>query len=112
MAIQQKQVEVKGEMYMLSSIPADKAFLMSPKIMKVGLGIGGGEQGMVQTLSLLEDPQYLQLAKDLVASASKGSMVINFNQEFTHELDKLYLLLLEIVKFNFESVFKMLGFGE
>jgi hypothetical protein len=53
------------------------------------------------------------LIKELVASsATKGSMAINFDMEFSGEYGKLFTLVKEIVEFNYGSVFTLFGSEE
>lgn len=116
MAIQQKQVTVKGTEYLLTHIPAIRGTRMLKQIIKlVGPSFAKfqQEQNLGGAMSVLFDnldaAGVEQLIIDLVASANKGSVGINFDMEFAGEYDKLYLLVKEIVEFNFGSVFTLFG---
>lgn len=113
--IQQKTVVVKGESYLLTHIPASRGFTILKQIGKIaGPSIGAWQSGgmgaaVEAVFSNLDNANVEQLVKDLVNSAAKGSMAINFDTEFAGEYDKLFLLVQEVVEFNFGSVFTLLG---
>jgi len=72
---------------------------------------GGGDLGAALNI-LFEnlDQNVEQLIVELVGSCSKGNGVgLNFDMEFAGEYDKLFLLVKEVVEFNFGSVFTLLG---
>ncbi|MNG33800.1 hypothetical protein D3C84_1201320 [compost metagenome] len=52
------------------------------------------------------------LIKELIQTVSKSNMAINYDMEFAGEYDKLFLLVQEVVEFNFGSVFTLLGSDE
>ena len=116
MAIQQKTVNVKGTDYLLTHIPAIRGTRLLKQIVKlVGPSfatfqkqqdLGGAMNILFENLDSVGVEQLLQ---ELVASANKGSVALNFDMEFAGEYDKLFLLVKEIVEFNFGSVFTLLG---
>lgn len=115
MAIQQRNVTVKGTEYILTHIPAENGLVVLKQLTKlIGPAFAkmtDGDVGQVvdAILDNLDKTDVVQLATRLVSSASKGSMAINFNNEFAGEYDRLYLLIKEIVEWNFGSVFQLLG---
>lgn len=118
MAIQQKEVFVNGETYLLTQLPGMTGLKLGKQLIKT-LGPAfavmqgeGQEAGIGKALNVLFDnlddnAEALIIA--LVTSASKGSVAINFNTEFAGNYDTLFLLVKEIVEFNYGSVFQMLG---
>lgn len=116
--IQQKVVTVRDTEYMLTHLPATKGVRILKHLGKlVGPAIGsyqsGGIPAAVEVLfSNIESVDVEALIKELVGSASKGSMAINFDMEFAGQYDKLMLLVQEVVEFNFGSVFTLLGSDE
>lgn len=124
MAIKQKTAVIKGEEFLLTSIPALAGVRILKELMKLGGPAfaafqaksddqGASAEGLALAIeALLENldkSPVEQLAVDLISSATKGNMAINFNLEFSGEYDKLFLLLKEIVEFNFGSVFTLFG---
>lgn len=116
MAIMQKTVTVKGTEYLLTHIPAIRGTRVLKQIVKlVGPCFAQFQkaQDLSGAMSILFDNLDAvgveALIQELVASANKGSVSINFDMEFAGEYDKLFLLVKEIVEFNFGSVFTLLG---
>lgn len=116
--IQQKTVNVRGTDYMLTHLPATKGVRVLKQLGKlVGPAIGSYQSaGIPAAIAVLfeniESVDVENLIKELVGSASKGSMGINFDMEFAGQYDKLMLLVQEVVEFNFGSVFTLLGSEE
>lgn len=115
MAIQQKTVQVLGTDYMLTHFPAMRGTRVLKQLTQlIGPSLatlqGGGDLGAALNI-LFEnlDGNVEQLIVELVSTASKGSMAINFDMEFAGAYDKLFLLVKEVVDFNFGSVFTLLG---
>lgn len=116
MAIQQKEVVINGEVYLLTQLPGMTGLKLGKQLIKI-LGpsfamLQGEDASIAKALNILFDnlddnAEALIIA--LVTSASKGSVAINFNTEFAGEYDKLFMLVKEIVEFNYGSVFQMLG---
>lgn len=117
--IGQKTVNIKGDSFLLTHLPATKGIKVMKQIGKLsGPAIGAmtKEAGLMGALQALFDNidsvDVESLIRELVNSASKGSVGINFDMEFAGQYDKLYLLVKEIVEFNFGSVFTLIGSGE
>lgn len=118
MAILQKEVMINGEQYLLTQLPGMTGLKLGKQLIKT-LGpafavLQGEDASVTQALNILfenldDNAEALIIA--LVSSASKGSVAINFNTEFAGQYDKLFLLVKEIVEFNYGSVFQMLGSG-
>jgi len=132
--IEQKRVEINNVEYTLNTIVATKALALQPSIMKlIGRSLVAffdGQDGTAKTAeaqaklegevmkkivdTLIEDVEkvnIVDLAKNLIAcGATKGTMTINFDNEFTGNLGTLYKLLFEIIKLNYLSVFTSGGF--
>lgn len=127
--IEQKRVDINGVEYTLNTIVATKALALQPSIMKlIGRSLVAffeGNDGSAKTTdaiaklegevmkkivdTLIEDVEkvnIVDLAKNLIAcGATKGTMSINFDNEFTGNLGTLYKLLFAIIKMNFLDVF-------
>lgn len=127
--IEQKRVDINGVEYTLNTIVATKALALQPSIMKlIGRSLVAffeGNDGSAKTPAdvaklegevmkkivdtLIEDVEkvnIVDLAKNLIAcGATKGTMSINFDSEFTGNLGTLYKLLFAIIKMNFLDVF-------
>lgn len=113
--IQQKTVNVMGTEYLLTHMPAIRGTRMLKRLVKLvgpAMATFQKEQDLSGAMTALFDnldDNVEALLVELVASANKGSMVINFDNEFAGEYDRLFLLVKEIVEFNFGSVFSLLG---
>lgn len=127
--IEQKRVDINGVEYTLNTIVATKALALQPSIMKlIGRSLVAffeGNDGSAKTPdavaklegevmkkivdTLIEDVEkvnIVDLAKSLIAcGATKGTMSINFDNEFSGNLGTLYKLLFAIIKMNFLDVF-------
>lgn len=116
--IEQKQVVVCGESFTITQLPATKGIRILKQIGKLaGPAMAGyQEDGLMKALgSLFENMDQIDvesIIKELVNSASKGSMAINFDMEFAGKYDKLFNLVKEILEFNFGSVFTLFGSEE
>lgn len=115
MAIGQKQVTILGTDYLLTHFPAMRGTRVLKQLTKlIGPSFatlqGGGDLGAALNILFDNlDQNVEQLIVELVSTASKGSVGINFDMEFAGEYDKLFLLVKEVVEFNFGSVFTLLG---
>ncbi|MBN41992.1 MAG: hypothetical protein CL573_00650 [Alphaproteobacteria bacterium] len=113
--IQQKTVTVNGTEYMLTHMPATKGVKALKMIVKlVGPAFAsmqkGGIPAAIEALfDNIDAVDVEELLKGLVSTASKGNMAINYDSEFAGEYDKLFLLVQEVVEFNFGSVFTLFG---
>ena len=132
--IKQERVEINNVEYTLNTIVATKALALQPSIMKlIGRSLVAffdGQDGSAKTPAdvaklegevmkkivdtLIEDVEkvnIVDLAKNLIAcGATKGTMTINFDNEFSGNLGTLYKLLFAIIKMNYLSVFMQDGF--
>lgn len=114
--IEQKTVNIQGTDYLLTQIPAIRGMRLGKQLIKLvgpafatfqrDQDLGGAVTALLENLDAVGVEQ---LIVDLVSSANKGSMGIQFDSEFAGEYDKLYLLVKEIVEFNYGSVFTLLG---
>lgn len=114
--IQQKEINIKGEVYTLTHFNGMVGLKLGKQLIKT-LGpsfaaLQGADASVAKALEILfenldDNSEALIIA--LVTGATKGNMAINFNVEFAGEYDKLFLLVKEIVEFNYGSVFQILG---
>ena len=127
--IKQERTEINGIEYTINTIVATRALSLQPQLMKlIGRSLVAffeGNDGSAKTAeaiaklegevmkkivdTLIEDVEkvnIVDLAKNLIAcGATKGTMSINFDNEFTGNLGTLYKLLFAIIKMNFLDVF-------
>lgn len=123
MAIKQKEVNILGETYMLTSIPGMTGLKLGKQLVKtlgpaftaaVGEDLGGKmdiSKGLQVLFENIDDNAEALIIALVTTGATKGTVAINFNTEFAGEYDKLFLLVKEVVEFNYGSVFQMLGSG-
>lgn len=118
--IGQKVVVIKDTEYLLTHIQAGRGVVLMKHLSKlIGPAVSKmvtkeGEEvdisGIINAiLENLDNTDIEELCKRLMTGATRGSMAINFDIEFAGEYDKLYMLLKEIVEFNFGSVFQLFG---
>ncbi|WOZ57485.1 tail assembly chaperone [Pseudomonas phage vB_PseuGesM_254] len=124
MAIQQKPVTIQGTEFLISHLPTTRGITVMKQLVKVaGPAMAkfdsSGEEGTAiagvigAVLDNLDQVDVENLIKQIVSSATlKNGMAIQFETEFAGAYDKLYLLLKEVVEFNFGSVFTLFGSGE
>ena len=116
MAIKQKTVEINGTTYLLNQFPATKGISVMKQLMRLCGPSANAlftDNNYTKALELLvenvEAVNAEELLKLLVATASKGSVSVNFDEEFAGEYGNLMLLCKEVVVFNFGNVFQFLG---
>lgn len=120
--IKQKTCTIGGEEFILNTIPATKGIkllkqltkLIGPSFSELMKQNDGGDinpmsVAIEKLFENLDAVDVEALVKELVTSASKGSVAINFDMEFAGEYGKLFMLVKEIVEFNFGSVFTLFG---
>jgi hypothetical protein len=119
--LKQQTVNVEGTDYLLTAYPATKGLKYQKKLAKVLLPafaeITKNSQSEEQAISIaleklaenLDDLDEEMLKEMVVLGATKGGMQINFDFEFSTDYAKLFNLLKELIKFNFASVFTVLG---
>lgn len=137
--IEQKNVSIQGNDYMLTQFKASLGLkymkqltkLLGPAFIELqkaadttdikGKGAEAAkakkeEDAMMQAAMVLIDSmdnvEVESLVQALVMNgATKGTMSINFDMEFAGKYDVLFELIKEIVSFNFGNVFSKLGSG-
>lgn len=122
---EQKEVQVMGDTYLLNQFGALEglkyqkalAAVIMPAIAEIssrddlseGEAISIGLNKLSENIDKLDETMIQAM---VVRGATKGSVTINFDNEFAGKYNKLFMLLKEIVMFNFGSVFTMLGSEE
>lgn len=112
--IAQKTVNIKGQDYTITHLPASRGVRVLKQIGKLvgpaftSLQANGTAGAIAALFDNIDSVDVETLIKELVASASKGSVAINYDMEFAGAYDKLFLLVQEVVEFNFGSVFTLL----
>lgn len=119
--LKQKTVTINGEDFLLTTMPATKGLKVLKQITKlIGPSFGeltkGAESNenviapaIQKLVENLDEVEVEMLVKEMVSSATKGSITINFDSEFSGEYGKLFHLVKEIAEFNFGSVFTLVG---
>lgn len=116
MAIQQKDVIIGEDVFMLTQMSATKGIRVLKQLIKlVGPAaaeifqegnVGGAVDKLVENMDSVDVESLL---KELVATASKQNIAINFDNEFAGDYAKLLKLSKEVVEYNFGNVFTLLG---
>ena len=123
MAIRQKTIEVNGSEYLITQLGAIKGTrvlkeltkLVGPAFAKLQTKDAVGQSGTLgDALGILfenlDNANIEGIIMELANTVSKanGSAIV-FDMEFAGEYDKLYLVLKEVLEFNFGSVFTLFG---
>lgn len=123
--IQQKEITLDGDTYMITQFPATKGIkilkqivkLVGPSFAELSKASEGKAEADVVSVALdklfdnLDEVDVEALVKELVSGASKNSVSVNFDMEFAGKYEKLFKLVREIVEFNYGSVFTLVGSG-
>lgn len=122
---EQKTVQVQGEEYVLTQFGAIEgikyqkalAKVLLPAFVEVSKVENQSQEsaillGMAKLAENLDQIDEKMIEAVVVRGATKGSMAINFDNEFAGNYTKLFELFKEIVMFNFGSVFTMFGTEE
>lgn len=116
MAIKQKHVNILGTDYIITHFPAIRGTRVLKQLTKlIGPSFatlqGGGDLGAALNILFDNlDNNVEQLIVELIATCGKDNgIAINFDMEFAGEYNRLFLLVKEVVEFNFGSVFTLLG---
>lgn len=120
--LNQKTVLIGDTEYLLTQFPATAGIKYQKKLAKILLPalaeiikaqetegaspVGVALSKIAENIDQVEE----ELIKEMIAKgASKGSMSINFDQEFAGNYDNLFELIKAIVEFNFSSLFTKLA---
>lgn len=120
--IEQRDVNINGVDYKITQFPATQALGIEAKLVKL-LGPaflemqkaeeGKEEDALSRALNVLimnmDKVDVVSLVKELVSRVTKGTMTINFDQEFAGKTGGIWELVKEVVMFNFGDVFSKLG---
>lgn len=123
MAIKQKNVTVNGSEYMITQLGAIKGTrvlkevtkLVGPAFAKLQTKDAAGQGGTLgDALGILfenlDNANIEGIIMELANTVTKpNGSAITFDMEFAGEYDKLYLVLKEVMEFNFGSVFTLFG---
>jgi hypothetical protein len=128
MIIQDHEVVINDETFLIQPFPAFKGLVNLKKLVKIvgpsmtslfnaesDVAVDSIETANIsKAVSLLvenfEDGDVENLIRDLVKSVSKDGNPINFDTEFMADYGKLLSLVIEVVKANYSSVFQLGGF--
>lgn len=114
--IEQKEVTIKGEKYLMTQFGGIKGVKLGKRVGRILLPIIGaamtegdesGAGGIIQVIVDNLDHLDEQLIMELVSSVTKGGVAIDFDKEFAGNYDTLFMLLQEVIEFNFNSLFQM-----
>jgi hypothetical protein len=116
MALKQTTVTIKDTEFLITSFPATKGIKYLKQLSKLigpsfsALSKEGGSVGdaLEALFDNIDQVNVEELIKGLVTDgATKGSVSINFDLEFSAEYDKLFELVKAVVEHNYSSVFTM-----
>lgn len=119
----QLNVTVKDVDYIINAFKGKQGFLLKAKLLKVvapalaAIKASAEDADMIsvitavvsEVLDKIDEGDTLDLIIELLSSVYKGSVKVNFDTEFSQNYAAIYLLLAEVIKFNYKDVFQMLG---
>lgn len=119
----QLNVTVKDVDYIINAFKGKQGFLLKAKLLKIvspALGAlrGAAEDAdmvsvitavVTEVVNRIDESETLDLIIELLSNVYKGSVKLNFDTEFAQNYSAIYLLLAEVIKFNYKDVFQTLG---
>lgn len=119
----QLNVTVKDVDYIINAFKGKQGFILKAKLLKVvapalsAIKAAAEDTDMIsvitgvvsEVLDKIDEGDTLDLIIELLSSVYKGSVKVNFDTEFSQNYSAIYLLLAEVIKFNYKDVFQMLG---
>ena len=119
----QHNVTIKDVDYIINAFKGKQGFLLKAKLLKVispalaALRGTAEDADMVaiitavvsEVVSRIDESETLDLIIELLSNVYKGSVKLDFDKEFTQNYSAIYLLLAEVVKYNYKDVFQTLG---
>src|SRR5690554_4584419 len=114
--IQQKKLTIEGEEYMITQFGAVKGVKLAKRVAKLAgpvlSAFVGQEEGLMavieKVLLSLDDVDFENLAVELMSGVTKNNMALNFDMEFAGRYHVLIKLMMEVIAFNYGSVFTLL----
>lgn len=119
----QHNVTVKDVDYIINAFKGKQGFLLKARLLKVispalaALRGTAEDADMVsiitavvsEVVNRIDEGETLDLIIELLSNVYKGSVKVNFDTEFAQNYSAIYLLLAEVVKYNYKDVFQTLG---
>ena len=119
----QHNVTVKDVDYIINAFKGKQGFILKAKLLKVispalaALRGTAEDADMVaiitavvsEVVSRIDESETLDLIIELLSNVYKGSVKLDFDKEFSQNYSAIYLLLAEVVKYNYKDVFQTLG---
>lgn len=119
----QHNVTVKDVDYIINAFKGKQGFILKAKLLKVvspalaALRGAAEDADMVSVITAvvsevvnrIDEGETLDLIIELLSNVYKGSVKVNFDTEFAQNYSAIYLLLAEVVKYNYKDVFQTLG---
>lgn len=115
--IEQKEVTVKGDKYLITQFGGIRGVKYGKRVAKIilpilsvvfsqegeDINIGRIMDVVVDNIDQLDE----QLIQELMQNVSKNGTSIDFDKEFAGNYDTLFILLQEVIEFNFQSLFQL-----
>ena len=119
----QHNVTIKDVDYIINAFKGKQGFILKAKLLKVispalaALRGTAEDADMVaiitavvsEVVSRIDESETLDLIIELLSNVYKGSVKLDFDKEFSQNYSAIYLLLAEVVKYNYKDVFQTLG---
>lgn len=120
----QLNVNVAGNDYTINAFKGKQGFLLKAKLLKIVSPALAALKGVSEDADFtavvaaivsevadkIDEVETLDLIEQLFSGVYKGnSTKLNFDTEFAQNYSAIYLLLAEVIKFNYKDVFQTLG---
>lgn len=120
----QHNVNIAGNDYTINAFKAEQGFLLKARLLKIAAPALAALKTVAEDADLvavvaaivsgvadqMDEVATLDLIKQLFSGVYKGnSQKVNFDTEFAQNYSAIYLLLAEVIKFNYKDVFQTLG---
>lgn len=115
----QKIVHIGDETYVINPFLTTKGLRVKAKLVKylgssLSAALSAEDEGTVVDLiagvfAEITEDQYVELIKEILSNVTKNNMNIDFDKEFALNYGNLFKLVKEVLEFNYNDLFSLLG---
>lgn len=115
----QKIVHIGDETYVINPFLTTKGLRVKAKLVKylgssLSAALSAEDEGTVVDLiagvfAEITEDQYVELLKEILSNVTKNNMSIDFDKEFALNYGNLFKLVKEVLEFNYNDLFSLLG---
>lgn len=115
----QKIVHIGDETYVINPFLTTKGLRVKAKLVKylgssLSAALSAEDEGTVVDLiagvfAEITEDQYVELIKEILSNVTKNNMNVDFDKEFALNYGNLFKLVKEVLEFNYNDLFSLLG---